>query len=192
MIKYNWSGAQTINSSEFLCWDCSKNVASNMGYSASDANRHYHRKIYICPNCDSPNFFDNLGTQYPGVKYGNPVDHLPDSIKQAYNEARNCFSVSAYTASALICRKILMNIAVSKGADENKNFAYYVNWLDENRYIPPDSKNWVDHIRNIGNQGTHEIMPISKEDAEELITFSEMLLRIIFEFNAKMKKKIES
>ena len=40
-----------------------------------------------------------------------------------------------------------MNIAVAKGAPEGLSFIKYVEYLSENNYVPPDGKEWVDHIR---------------------------------------------
>jgi len=49
-------------------------------------------------------------------------------------------SVNAYTASVLCCRKLLMNLAVSKGAKEGENFFKYVDYLATKGYIPPNGK----------------------------------------------------
>ena len=54
--------------------------------------------------------------------------------------------------------------------------------------VPPNGKVWVDHIRNKGNEATHEIRLMAPEDAAELISFSEMLLKFVFEFPAKVPK----
>lgn len=82
-----------------------------------------------------------------------------------------------------------MNIAVSQGAEEGISFKQYVEYLSENHYTPPGSDEWVHHIRTKGNEATHEISIMEKDDAEELITFIEMLLKFIYEFPSKMKKK---
>lgn len=67
----------------------------------------------------------------------------------------------------------------------------YVEYLSDNHYIPPDGKEWVDQIRKKGNQANHEITLMTKEDAEDIIGFSEMLLRFIYEFPKKVTKKKE-
>ena len=127
--------------------------------------------------------------QTPGFPYGNTVNSIPSDVETLYNEARNCTSCSAYTASVLCCRKLLMNIAVSKGAEEGLNFIEYIEYLSDKNFIPPNGKDWVDHIRTKGNEATHEIAIMKKEDAEELITFIEMLLKFIYEFPATIKRK---
>jgi hypothetical protein len=161
------------------------NVASDKGYySASQRNGNMY--VYICPNCGLANFFDLDEKQYPGVAPGNEVGHLPDELSTLYREARNCCSVTAYTASVLASRKMLMNIAVTQGAAEGLKFIEYVEHLAANGFIPPNGRAWVDHIRKKGNEATHEIALMSKSDAEELIAFVEMLLKFIYEFPARV------
>jgi hypothetical protein len=70
-------------------------------------------------------------------------------------------------------------------------FIDYVNFLAEKNYIPPDGKGWVDYIRKKGNEATHEIAIMKKQDAEELLSFIEMLLKFIFEFPTLIRKKTE-
>ena len=82
-----------------------------------------------------------------------------------------------------------MHIAVSKGAKAGESFVSYVEYLATQNYIPPDARDWVDHIRAKANEANHEILIMPKEDAEELVSFIEMLLRVIFEFPAAIKKK---
>lgn len=184
-----WQSVPEISEKSFSCWKCSNRVAGNRGYYSATNPR---KCIYICPNCAAPNYFNANAEQIPGSKFGNKVEFLPDEINKAYNESRDCFSVSAFTGSSLLSRKILMNVAVEKGADKNKPFAYYVDWLAENNFLPPDGKEWVDHVRTIGNQGTHEIQAVAQEDAMELISFCEMLLKFVYEFPERMKRKTQS
>lgn len=56
-------------------------------------------------------------------------------------------SVSAYTAVSLLCRKLLMHVAVDKGAEENLQFVKYVDYLQEKNWVSPAYKDWVDLIR---------------------------------------------
>ena len=79
-----------------------------------------------------------------------------------------------------------MNIAVNEGADPGLSFFKYVDYLATQGYVPPNGRGWVDHIRRKGNEATHEIALMSRDDAEELITFVEMLLKFIYEFPARV------
>lgn len=84
-----------------------------------------------------------------------------------------------------------MNIAVSKGSKEGGSFASYVQFLKDNNYIPPGSEAWVDHIRKKGNEANHELPDMQEDDAEELLKFTEMLLRFVYELPGHMEKHIK-
>lgn len=188
-----WRSAATVSSKSYICGHCGNRLASNKGFFASPLSSPPTQleTIYICHFCLKPTYFDNEGNQIPSYSYGNKVNNIPDKkVESLYNEARNCTSCNAYTASILCCRKLLMNIAVSKGASEGLKFYEYVDYLSNKGYVPPDGKDWVDQIRKKGNEATHEISIMKKEDAEELITFIEMLLKFIYEFPAIIKSKI--
>jgi len=189
--RVQWSGIGALPSKSYICSHCGNSLASEKGYTASPPGRvDILANIYICHFCFRPTYFDKEGNQIPGSPYGKNVNNVPSEVETLYNEARNCTSCNAYTASVLCCRKLLMNIAVSKGAEEGLNFIEYVEYLSNEHFIPPNGKGWVDHIRTKGNEATHEISIMEKEDAEELITFIEMLLKFIYEFPATIKNKI--
>jgi hypothetical protein len=65
--------------------------------------------------------------------------------------------VNSFTSAVLTCRKLLMHIAVEKGAPTNQSFLQYVEYLEQNHYVPPGGKGWVDYIRTKGNEANHEI-----------------------------------
>lgn len=188
-MAWTWNNTSNIGSISFMCGHCGKNVAVNVGFFANKDTGGVAR-ILICHFCDRPTFFDNEGNQVPGPSFGNDVEHVDNaSVKQLYDEARHCISVNSSTAAVLCCRKLLMNIAVSKGAEEGKSFIEYVQYLADKNFIPPGSKDWVDHIRKKGNEAPHEIAIRTREEAEELISFVEMLLKIIYEFPANVRAR---
>jgi len=80
-----------------------------------------------------------------------------------------------------------MHLAEEKGSGKQPNFVKYIEYLDEKHYIPPDGKEWVDRIRLQGNKATHEPVIMGRQDAFELLSFAEMLLRFIYEFPARVK-----
>ncbi len=179
-----WNNQEALTSRQFRCGHCSSLVGSNYGFLHHTGTRF----LYICPHCDQPTYFDQNNKPLPGVPFGNPVAHLPKDIESLYKEARQCASASAYTASVLLCRKLLMNIAVSLGAKAGEPFVFYVQFLASNGYVPPNGKGWVDHIRKKGNEATHEIVLMQQPDSEDLIGFTEMLLKFIYEFPARVPK----
>lgn len=178
-----WHNPQHIPSRSFVCGHCAHKVASSAGY-FSGANQFIH----ICPHCSNPNYWGNGMGQIPGVSPGRPVEHVPEDINGLYEEARTCASAGSFTGSVLLCRKLLMNIGVQEGAEEGKSFVYYIDFLAEKGFIPPHGRAWVEHIRKKGNEATHEIALMTIDDASELVTFTEMLLKFIYEFPASMSQ----
>lgn len=191
MDKIDWKHRQDIESHSYQCSHCGKPLASDKGYAGvrQTLQGNYLEYICICHFCHKPTYLDMTGKQYPGVAFGNPIEGINDtSVKALYEEARSCASVNAFTAVAMACRKILMNLAVAKGAKENLKFIEYVQYLSDNNFVPPDGKEWVAHIKDKGNDANHKIEIISKEDSEELLYFTEMLLTFIYSVPSRFKK----
>ncbi|GAI56356.1 unnamed protein product, partial [marine sediment metagenome] len=159
-MEYRWSSISNIASKPYVCGYCSQPLSSEKGFFADlfrdGASTGLRSHVYICHFCGKPTFFDVDGKQTPGPKYGNSVSGIEDEkINKLYEEARKCIGTNAYTAAILTCRKLLMHIAVEKGAAKNLSFIDYVAYLSDKGYIPPDSKEWVDEIREKGNEATH-------------------------------------
>ncbi|EHF02467.1 hypothetical protein HMPREF1008_00872 [Olsenella sp. oral taxon 809 str. F0356] len=114
------------------------------------------------------------------------VAGLPPDVQALYDEARRCIQYTSYTSAVLTLRKLLMHVAVEQGAEPNKSFATYVGHLDENHWIPPNGREWVDKLRSYGNEATHEIKVMSEEEAVQLLDFAEMLLKFVYEFPSKL------
>lgn len=120
--------------------------------------------------------------QVPAASYGSAVKHLPTDIEQLYEEARSAVGAGSRTAAVMCCRKLLMHVAVEKGATAGDTFQNYVKFLGDNHLIPAGASDWVDKIRTEGNEANHQIVVKSPEQARELINFAEMLLKVVFEY----------
>lgn len=195
-----WKNQETLTSKEFKCGHCGREVASNKGYYSLReviSNRGtgtYTRhgiSIYLCHNCDGPNIFNDDNSQIPGRLFGDSVKYINDPlVNNLYEEARRCYSVNAYTSVVMCCRKLLMNIAVSDGAKEGKSFAFYIDYLEENRFIPQQGNSWVDQIRKLGNQANHKINQISKDEAELILVFTMNFLKVNYEMPGLLKNTL--
>lgn len=82
-----------------------------------------------------------------------------------------------------------MNISVSHQAPVGESFMFYVEHLSKAGYVPPNGREWVDHIRKKGNEATHEISVMERADAEDLISFVGMLLKFVYEFPNRVPAK---
>jgi hypothetical protein len=185
-----WYNENKLESKNFTCGHCGKDIASELGYQTSDSPVW---RIYICHHCSKPVFIDNANKQVPGAIFGKVVSGVTDaSVTTLYDEARKAISVNAFTSAVLACRKLMMHIAVDQGAEEGLNFVGYVQYLADNHLIPPGAKGWVDHIREKGNEANHEIIIMTREEAERLITFCAMLMQMIYEFPSMVPVKTKA
>lgn len=180
-LGIDWVNPANVGSRAYVCAYCGEGVASVLAYWSNNQRG----KSWICPHCTGPTIVINDDTIIPGPAFGGSVEHVPESVNDLYEEARRCLTVNAFTSSVLASRKLLMNLAVEHGADAGKSFADYVDFLGGAGYVPPNAKVWLDRIRKTGNEATHEIAPKTREDAEQLIGFTEMLLKFMYEFPAK-------
>ena len=173
-----WQEVRTIEPASYRCGYCGNDVASKEGWGTNSSTSG---RIRICPQCNGPTFFSAFATQTPGPLHGGDVSSLPEDIAPLYREARHSITVEAYTGSVMLCRKILMNVSVSKGAPEGLRFVKYVEWLVEQAYVPRGSEGWVQYIKDRGNEANHEIKPMTEGDAIGVLRFTEQLLRNMFE-----------
>lgn len=141
-----------------------------------------------CPNCGDGAVQPQDGNIYPGVAFGVKLEGLPGEVEMAYTEARNCMKVDAYGACELVCRKILMCVAVEKGAKEGESFSSYLTYLGEKGFITNAMMGWVEIIRENGNKAAHKIEQVEKERAESTIMFTAELLRVVYEMEFMAQK----
>jgi len=184
-MSFQWDQTTKLPSRNYVCGHCDANIAEEDGYIGGYRDHKGTMRvafIYVCHFCSGPTYFDENEIQSPESRFGETVQHInnPD-VHSLYEEARSCYSVSAFTSSVMCCRKLLMNISVAEGAKEGENFAFYVNYLNDNGHIPKNGKKWVDSIRKMGNEANHSISLKSKDDAKLILTFTAMLLKFIYE-----------
>ncbi|MGO9973232.1 MAG: DUF4145 domain-containing protein [Solirubrobacteraceae bacterium] len=184
----SWRSAQRIMARSFDCGYCGHRVSSDQGWDLTRHNRAGQDLIAgavaICPGCKYPSLLTQ-GVQVPSAPYGEDVEHLPDDIAALYAEVRAAAGAGAPTAAVMAARKILMAVAVDKGAPEDKNFLAYVDWLVDNGVVTSSMKDLVDEIRKIGNEANHEIELVTPEAADELVACVVMVVRIAYEFPGK-------
>lgn len=175
-----WSSANlqsTVSSRSWVCGFCGTLTSSTQGADSGGS----HAFLRICSYCNSPTFTDAHGEVTPGIRPGDEVAHLPQDVAQLYDEARSCMAVGSASAAILAFRKIVMHVAVEKGAATNKAFVVYVTHLIDNHFVPTGSSGWVDYIRDRANEENHEIKIATHEDADGVLVFVTQLLKNVYE-----------
>jgi hypothetical protein len=149
-----------------------------------------------CVSCKR-GLVDNDGAISPGAKpLGVPVG-LRGAELAAWSEIRDCLPVGAHTAAVMLCRKLLLHIAVAHGLPARNakgrapDFITAVDHLASEGLITKKMRPWVDRIKDVGNEANHEIEPIDKALAMDVARFTEQLLRLSYEMDVLMERRME-
>lgn len=163
------------------CGHCEQHVSAEVVFRGGMANK---TDWLLCPVCGDGSVLVKHGSRwdvYPKAASVGQVPHLPDDVDAAWREARVAFTVAAYTASEVMCRKILMHVAVDKvGAASGLSFKQYVEALDGAGYIAVGLKPIVDSVRDRGNIANHELPPSEEADATTTLRITEHLLHAVY------------
>jgi hypothetical protein len=146
--------------------------------------------LRVCPGCTYPSVVRSDGSTIPGLPYGDDVKELSDDLGALYEEARQCAAVNASHAVVMLARKLLMHVAVDHEAEKGKTFAFYLDYLEEHGLIPPNTKDWIDELRELGNEANHEIRQFSVGDAHTALDFAAMLLKLLYEYPARGRASV--
>ncbi len=169
---------------QYTCAYCdTKITGAVVAHATAPGSMTPNTKWLVCTGCGGPSVVTPSGQVYPSVPFGPLLEGLPTEVNAAYSEARQCFSVSAFTACELICRKILMHIAVDKGAKEGDTFEHYIAHLESLGYVTPPMKAWVKLIKDHGNKSTHRLAAPDTTRAQSTLMFTAELLRLTYEMD---------
>lgn len=177
-IDWNqWQQTSNLDPKEYICGHCGNQVGTNKGY----FNNGTIARVYICSTCGFPTFFyGNL--QIPGPLLGRNILHLPDNVADIYKEMREDLKNVSYTSTVLLGRKLIMHLAVDvANAQEGESFIKYVEHLRDSGFIPPNGGKILEYMKKLGNEKNHELKIGTKEEAEKIIKFIEMLLIFMYE-----------
>jgi hypothetical protein len=125
---------------------------------------------------------------------------IPKEIGDDFNEANKCLAVEAKKATVAMCRRVLQNTCISKGASPNADLVKQIEELESKRVINPSMKEVAHTIRVIGNWGAHPqddpLKDVTLDDAFEVAKFTSEFLEEVFVRPArlealKQKKKIK-
>lgn len=141
----------------------------------------------LCPDCGSGIVqiaVEGEMVTFPAAADIRPIEGLSSSVSGAWDQAKTCFANGAYMASDMVCRTILMHVAVDKGEKKGLTFVRYVDYLTSAGYTTPSMRGWVDQIRKNGNKAVHELNLTTRERAESTLKFTEQMLRIVYEMDS--------
>lgn len=161
------------------CGNCGLGVAANV---VSGMQLAGHTAWLECPNCLEGSVKTKANLVFPIAPAGRQIGGLPGDVEHTWYEARVSHAVGAYTASEIMCRKILMHIAVDVAkSTAGRSFVEYVDDLERAGYIMTGLKDTVDSIRKRGNLANHELAATTEQQSHVTLVVTEHLLEGIYE-----------
>lgn len=151
--------------------------------------------LVACPRCNHPMlaYTDDSMEQFDFLRLYPPMDRnlhssVPNSIQEAFTEARTCFRAKAFTAAAIMCRKTLEGICTAHGV-KSGTLAAELQKLKEKGIIESRLFEWAEELRTIGNEAAHDVaFSASREDARDTLEFTEALIEYVFTYRDKFEE----
>ncbi len=137
--------------------------------------------IGVCNSCQEPVLVLNNGRIIYPYPLPSPSDsRIPEHIRNDLDEAKICFSINAFRASAIMSRRAMQSVCIDKGATKER-LANQLHELASNGIITADLKEWADAVRWVGNDAAHpDKQPVIQKDAEDILNLAEQFLHVIY------------
>ena len=172
---------------KFECVDCGKMTDGIIigSYTGTAKCPYPEPKFFLYPNmrlvqCSVCKMKRALryGLRSDDTYWENPDED--DYVGLTYREARLCISHNLYTATVMLCRKLIMSLAVDLGATEGATYKEYIKYILDTD-LATSIISILEPIRVHGNHTNHYLAPPSEEVAEEIFMITTAFLHTVRE-----------
>jgi len=135
----------------------------------------------VCNHCDNPVLILGRGHRIYPTPLPSPTDeNIPEAIRNDLDEAKMCFSVSAWRGAAVMARRAMQSAAIEKGATKSR-LVDQIEELKNKGLITVDLKEWADVVRWVGNDAAHPGNDnVTSNDAEDILKLAEQFLHVLY------------
>jgi len=140
--------------------------------------------MHVCNACQDPillQFSPDYLTRVLPTPQPSPVkNEIPEPMQSALKEAKVCLAAGANIAAAIMARRALEDFVNANGATGNNLFRK-IESLVKNQVLTPAQGALAEGTRLVGNDAAHgngeedPLRDVTKEDAEEAVSFVEKL-----------------
>lgn len=185
------------------CGSCETTVSAEVHGSVYVADADWLVQLAECPACAAPvlvgrsaeSYGDDWDLGTPARPWPSPPRTLsvqtPRHIARDFDEAQVCLRNRAFTAAALMARRVLEAIAAELGANE-RTLGGKLNELRSNGVLDERLLQWARALQVVGNEAAHAVgADISKEDATDVLAFAEAMADYSFTFRRQYEQLIQ-
>jgi hypothetical protein len=109
--------------------------------------------------------------------------HTPTPLDRYYQQASDSLRRGDFDASGAMSRKVVdvsTKLLLGDEAKKHGNIQSRINAVAEKGLIIPDLRDWAHQIRLGGNEAAHDEEPYAQEEAEDLLSFTELYLTYVY------------
>ncbi|WP_431998103.1 DUF4145 domain-containing protein [Streptomyces fungicidicus] len=105
---------------------------------------------------------------------------VPSKLRDECEEARRCFTSKAFTATAVMLRRVLEGLCLDQGATA-KPLINALKQLAADGKLDGRLLEWAQELRGLGNHGAHHAgIPVQRQDAHDALLLTEAILNYVY------------
>jgi hypothetical protein len=173
----------------------------------------YHIKTLLCPNCQQFNIiqysedWNSIQTDiaqdmdvqiltkteylYPSIRDFADSSPKAEDIRDTYREALTCFQAELYTSSVVMCRKTIELLCSYFDVKEPYTLDGKLAKMREIEIIDNKLYEWANVLKNFGNEAVHTTTKFFKEDAQDILDFTYVLVEYCIHFDYKFEQLLK-
>ena len=149
--------------------------------------RHLEERIFSRDNNAYDYEYKNTGVVFPTRVKRTAPPGTPQQAVVYFDQAINSFDNKSYDAAGAMLRKSLeVALKVTLTPSKSKLYDLIVQAGLEKK-LTTEMVEWAQTVRIMGNSAAHDIDPWSREEAEELLEFVDLLF--VYQFTLPMQTK---
>lgn len=185
-VEYGW---QYWYEAFSICRHCKRAAIFVLCDSVDADHEYFHKQGLLNVHTALNNYVRNEG--YINVKdvvTVQPPEHLPQNIEKVFREGATCLAVGCNNGAGTMFR-LCIDLATKGMLPENdeqglnkrirRDLGLRLPWLLDHQLLPESLRELSKCVREDGNDGAHQGTLI-KEDAEDLLDFTRMLLERVY------------
>ena len=107
-------------------------------------------------------------------------DHLPENVRSYYLQAVSNVKTGPDAAGAMFRKALDVGLKIVDPKNRNKKLAARIDAAAEAGILTKDLAEWSHRIRDEGNDASHDEDPYTREEAEQLHHFTQLVLMYLF------------
>jgi hypothetical protein len=171
------------------CSGCEAGVLLVFGHNADVSAQH--QSPANCPS-DPRVWGYVLNLVLPAPKPSHAPDHLPDPLPNLFLQAADALKRSSWDASGAMSRKtvdVCTKLLMKEEAKQYRDMKPRIDALAASGALTPQLKEWAHQVRLDGNDAVHDEDPFTKDEAEELLDFTELFLTYVYALPGRLAAK---